>query len=184
MFEARLLQAGILKKILEAMKDLVTDANFDCSNSGISLQAMDSSHVSLVSLLLRRDGFDLFRCDKNLSLGINLASMGKILKCAANDDIVTMKADDNGDHITFIFESPKKEKVSDFQLKLLEIEAESLGIPDTEYKSVVKMPSGEFQKICRDLTILGDTGKKKFVFLFFKISFSIKKKNISAHFWN
>jgi len=39
------------------MKDLVTDANFDCSNTGITLQAMDSSHVSLVSLMLRRDGF-------------------------------------------------------------------------------------------------------------------------------
>ena len=28
------------KKITEAMKDLVTEANFDCSTTGISLQAM------------------------------------------------------------------------------------------------------------------------------------------------
>lgn len=47
MFEARLQQASLFKKILEAMKDLVTDTNFDCSSSGITLQAMDSSHVSL-----------------------------------------------------------------------------------------------------------------------------------------
>merc|ERR1712194_494274 len=53
----------------EAMKDLVTEANFDCSTTGISLQAMDSSHVSLVGLLLRADGFDHFRCDRNISLG-------------------------------------------------------------------------------------------------------------------
>ena len=31
MFEARLVQGSLLKKILEAMKDLVTQANFDCS---------------------------------------------------------------------------------------------------------------------------------------------------------
>merc|ERR1712194_929939 len=49
--------------------------------TGISLQAMDSSHVSLVGLLLRADGFDHFRCDRNISLGINLGSMGKVLKC-------------------------------------------------------------------------------------------------------
>ena len=33
----------MLKKLTEAMKDLVTEANFDCSSTGISLQAMVSS---------------------------------------------------------------------------------------------------------------------------------------------
>jgi len=157
MFEARLLQAGLLKKILEAIKDLVTDANFDCTSNGIALQAMDSSHVSLVSMLLRYDGFDHYRCDRNLTLGINLQSMSKILKCANNDDVLTIKADDSGDTVTFVFESPKQDKISDFELKLLQIDAEVLGIPDTEYKAVIKMSSSEFQRICRDLTILGDT---------------------------
>jgi DNA polymerase III sliding clamp (beta) subunit (PCNA family) len=105
MFEARLPKASLLKKILEAVKDLVTDANFDCTATGISLQAMDSAHVSLVALLLRHDGFEHYRCDRNLSLGINLTSMANILKCAGNDDVVTIKADDNGDSVTFIFES-------------------------------------------------------------------------------
>jgi proliferating cell nuclear antigen len=108
MFEARLKQAGLLKKILEAVKDLVNEANFDCSSAGISLQAMDSAHVSLVALLLRADGFEHYRCDRNLSLGINLGSMAKILKCAGNEDTVTVKADDNGDNVTFVFESPSK----------------------------------------------------------------------------
>tara|TARA_B110001452_G_scaffold13284_1_gene10968 strand:+ start:162 stop:500 length:339 start_codon:yes stop_codon:yes gene_type:complete len=96
-------EGGMLKKITESMKDLVTEANFDCSTTGISLQAMDSSHVSLVALLLRADGFDHFRCDRNISLGINLGSMGKVLKCCNNDDIVTLKAEDNADAMTFMF---------------------------------------------------------------------------------
>jgi len=157
MFEARLNPAGLLKKILDSIKDLVTDANFDCSTSGISLQAMDSSHVSLVSLLIRQDGFEHFRADRELSLGINLSSMSKILKCASNDDVVTIKADDTADSVTFMFESPKQDKISDFELKLMDIDSEHLAIPDTEYKAVVTMSSSEFQRICRDLTILGDT---------------------------
>ena len=91
MFEARLQQAQLLKKVLDAIKDLVTDANFDCSATGFSLQAMDSAHVSLVAMQLRSDGFEHFRCDRNLSMGMNLANMAKMLKCAANDDVVTMK---------------------------------------------------------------------------------------------
>ncbi len=49
--------------------------------------------------------------------------------------------------------------VSDFELKLLDIESEHLGIPDTEYKAIVKMPAGLFQRIIRNLSTLGDTGK-------------------------
>lgn len=69
MFEARLVQGSLLKKVLESVKDLVTDANFDCSATGFSLQAMDSSHVALVSLLLRSEGFEHYRCDRNISMG-------------------------------------------------------------------------------------------------------------------
>ena len=34
MFEARLLQVSILKKALDAVKDLVKEANWECSSSG------------------------------------------------------------------------------------------------------------------------------------------------------
>ena len=40
---------------------------------------------------LRSDGFEHYRCDRNLSMGINLNNMAKMLKCANNDDTVTMK---------------------------------------------------------------------------------------------
>lgn len=55
--------------MVEAIKDLIEDANFDCNSSGFSLQAMDSSHVSLVALSLRADGFEHYRCDRNVSMG-------------------------------------------------------------------------------------------------------------------
>jgi hypothetical protein len=43
-------------------------------------------------------------------------------------------------------------------MKLMDIDSEHLGIPDTDYNAQVKMPSAEFQRICRDLSTLGDTG--------------------------
>lgn len=72
MFEARLPQADVWKKVIDAIKELVQEATIDCSDTGISLQAMDSAHVSLVSLLMRSDGFETFRCDRNMSLGLNI----------------------------------------------------------------------------------------------------------------
>ena len=157
MFEARLVQGSLLKKVLESVKDLLTDASWDCTGNGISLQAMDSSHVSLVSLSLLSEGFDTFRCDRNLSMGINLGSMSKILRCAGNDDAITIKAGDDADTVTFMFESTNGEKVSDYEMKLMNIDSEHLGIPETDYNCVVKMPSAEFQRVCRDLSQIGES---------------------------
>ena len=134
-------EGGMLKKITESIKDLVTEANFDCSTTGISVQAMDSSHVSLVALLLRTDGFDHYRCDRNVSLGINLGSMGKVLKCCNNDDTITLKSEDQADTMSFVFENTSQDRISDFELKLMDIDSEHLGIPDTEYTAQVQMPS-------------------------------------------
>lgn len=75
MFEARLTTGGILKKVLESVRELLNEATWDCNPTGISLQAMDSSHVSLVSISLKHTGFDTYRCDRSLSLGINLAAL-------------------------------------------------------------------------------------------------------------
>lgn len=118
---------------------------------------MDNSHVSLVSLTLRCDGFDKYRCDRNLSMGMNLANMAKILKCANNDDVVTMKAQDNADTVIFMFESPNHEKTSDYEMKLMNLDQEHLGIPETDYACVVRLPAAEFARICRDLSQFGES---------------------------
>jgi Proliferating cell nuclear antigen, N-terminal domain len=37
MFEARLVASGTLKKVLDSIKDLLNEATFDCSDSGIQV---------------------------------------------------------------------------------------------------------------------------------------------------
>jgi proliferating cell nuclear antigen len=120
MFECRLPKAEVLKKTMDALKDLIKEAVWDVSAQGLSLQSMDSSHVSLVQVTLRTEGFDTFRCDKNIALGgsslqlkflmisilVNMDTMQKLMKCASNDDNITLKSEDNGDLLSLIFESP------------------------------------------------------------------------------
>lgn len=38
MFEARLTQGSLIKKMIESIRELVNDANFDVSSTGIALQ--------------------------------------------------------------------------------------------------------------------------------------------------
>merc|ERR1711957_757452 len=73
---------------VDAMKDLCKDVNFDCSEKGLQVQSMDSSHVALVSLMLRESAFSEFKCDRSTSLGMNVDSLSKILKiCGPHDSL-------------------------------------------------------------------------------------------------
>lgn len=157
MFEAKMNQAGTLRKIVDSIKDLVAQVNLEASPNGISLQAMDSAHVSLVSLSLNESGFSEYRCDKNITLGLSLVELSKLLKMASSDDTVKLKSDSENSFLTIEFENAKSSKTSEFQLNLLTLDSESLGIPDTEYPTTVKMSSSEFFKICKELTTVADT---------------------------
>ena len=147
-----------LIQVVDAIKDLVQDCNFDCNDSGVALQAMDNSHVALVSMMLKAESFSPFRCDRNIALGINLSSLMKVLRCAQNEDILTLKAQDAPDVVNLVFESSESDRLSEYDIKLMDIDQEHLGIPETEYAATVSMPSAEFQKICRDLMALSESG--------------------------
>ncbi|KAL5346951.1 hypothetical protein ACLOAV_008094 [Pseudogymnoascus australis] len=155
--EARLEQANLLKKVVDAIKDLVQDCNFDCNDSGIALQAMDNSHVALVSMMLKAEGFSPYRCDRNIALGVNLTSLTKVLRAAQNEDILTIKAEDAPDVLNLVFESSDSDRLSEYDLKLMDIDQEHLGIPETEYSATVSMPSAEFKRICMDLMALSES---------------------------
>ena len=47
MFEAKILQGAILKKIIEAIRELVTDANLDCNERGITMQVGAERHEAV-----------------------------------------------------------------------------------------------------------------------------------------
>jgi len=157
--EARLSQAVLLKKVVDAMKDLLNDVNFDCSEKGIEVQAMDSSHVALVSLMLRESAFSDYKCDRPTSLGMNVDSLAKIFKMCGPNDSLRLRWQNEADSVNFQCESTEDDRIADFDLKLMEIESEHMEIPEQQYKVVAKLPSAEFQKICRDLKEFGETMK-------------------------
>ncbi|KAI0687804.1 proliferating cell nuclear antigen, N-terminal domain-containing protein [Cerioporus squamosus] len=157
MLEAKLSEAALLKRLLDAVKELVSDANFECNEEGITLQAMDNSHVALVAVKLEASGFKRYRCDRALPLGVNLGSLTKVLKCAKDDDILTLKAGDDADILSLTYEAKNTDRIAEYEMKLMDIDADTLGIPDTEYDASVTLPSAEFSRIVRDLSLLGES---------------------------
>eukprot|EP01088_Endostelium_zonatum_P021958 TRINITY_DN9015_c0_g1_i1.p1 TRINITY_DN9015_c0_g1~~TRINITY_DN9015_c0_g1_i1.p1 ORF type:complete len:264 (-),score=50.28 TRINITY_DN9015_c0_g1_i1:98-868(-) len=163
---AKLPKASFFKKLIESIKDVVIDANFEFTEERIALQAMDSTHIALVSVEMRPDLFSEYTCPKKIVLGTKMESLHKILRCSTPEDDMTLRAQESGEVIRFVFES--KNRVSEWELKLVNLETDPLVIPEQDYSVTLKMPSAELLRIYRVLTVLGETvlisAKKEGVF--------------------
>lgn len=157
MLEAKFEEASLFKRIIDGFKDCVQLVNFQCKEDGIIAQAVDDSRVLLVSLEIGMEAFQEYRCDRPITLGLDLNSLSKILRCGNNTDTLTLIAEDTPDHIGLVFEDNKKGRVAEYILKLMDIDADFLKIEELEYDATLLLPSAEFSKNVRDLSQLGDS---------------------------
>lgn len=157
MFEASLVESKVFKHLIDSMKDMVETVNIDCSTSGISLQSMDGAHVSLISLKMRSEAFSHYRCDKAITMGLNLVNLAKILKCSGLNDSLSLTSGENADDLMLSFEAKAGDRTSDFQLRLMDLEVEHLEVPVTEYLAIVKLPSKLFSETIKNLITMGET---------------------------
>ncbi|EPR63667.1 proliferating cell nuclear antigen PCNA1 [Toxoplasma gondii TgCatPRC2] len=159
MLEAKLQHASVLRRLFESIKDMVSDVNLDCDETGLRLQAMDSSHVALVALKLDDVGFVHFRCDRERSLGLNLASVCKVFKLCSNADSCSIQNEEDSDTVTFVFENEADEKLSSFSLRLMAIDQDALRVPEDEtaHDVTVTMSAREFANVVRIMGEFSDS---------------------------
>lgn len=51
------------------------------------------------------------------------------------------------------------DRISEYDMKLMDIDADTLGIPETDYDARITMVSAEFARIVRDLNSLGESAR-------------------------
>lgn len=148
------LKSSIFKIIVDAVSEIVDTVVMDFGEKGVTMQAMDASHVSLCFLQLNKEGFNEYTCDSPKNVGVSLSNMSKIFKCTSSEDDLYIQINDL-DKMELHFKGPARS--SEFEMRLMEIDSEYLQIPDVEYECVVTMPSSEFQKMIKDVAVMGDT---------------------------
>ena len=59
-FELKTVQSSAFRILIEALKEILTDANIEIESSGIKIMTMDPSHTVLVHLKLDANKFEKF----------------------------------------------------------------------------------------------------------------------------
>jgi len=129
---------------------------------------MDNSHTTLVSLIIQNEALEEYTCDKNITLGINVESLAKIMKSVDNDSSVTLQRKSQKDEVlTILCESPKR--TIKFGLRLVDIDSEDIEIPEIDSDCSVEFNSSDFGKMVKDFCALeGDS-----------LTFDIKKDRMT-----
>ena len=152
----------ILKDLVDICKDVVGEINLEITENGITMQAMDMSHISLITFFIDKDEFEHYNVDRTIVLSISLKSLNLILKCYKEEYKLSLSFTDN-DVLQIIFYCGDVENDSDQQytwnLVLLNMETEKLFIPDDEADVEIKMNAIEFSTMMKNVATLGDTLK-------------------------
>ena len=150
MFNAKL-EARLWRDIVNTVSSIIEEAPFEVKKQGIYMRAMDPSHISMLDIEIPKEMFDEFSIDKEISLGIDMDEMRKIMYRAKPSDILVMNAEESKIHMTFIGESKRK-----FGLPIIDVLDKRSKLPEIPFIATVKLNSDIFQDGIKDASVVAD----------------------------
>ncbi len=155
MFKASYKSAGNFIKIVDALATMIDVATFKVSPAGLSLKAMDPSHVAMVDLQLSKEAFSDYKCDKELPIRINLTDLNRFMKRGAANDSLELSLDQQTNKLKIKFEKGKSHRT--FSLGLItEDEEEESPTPNIDFNAKFSLGTDELQRAIKDAQIIGD----------------------------
>lgn len=157
LFEIRTVQSAAFRTLIEALKEILTEANLEFDSTGIKVIDVDETHTVLTYLRLNAEKFEYFYCPSKYVLGINMIYLFKLIKTLSNNDSLTLFLPaNNPNKLGIRAENAEKRTINTWMMKLFDTNVEHIEFPNISFTSIINMPSTDFQKICRDFNALAE----------------------------
>jgi proliferating cell nuclear antigen len=163
-------------QIFQHLKIFTELVNIQFLETGILVQGLDSSHVSIFVISIPGIWFDNYH-SRGVSLGFNTHIFCKILFAREKTQKLRMQLDSNNEDVLFISFTGASAGATDgvttgaaagvfsgsiefdrnFEMNLVEVNSEMLEIPVIEYSAEFSLLSGKFNAVVNQLKNFGDT---------------------------
>jgi proliferating cell nuclear antigen len=157
--EAKTVQTGAVRTLKEALKCILVEMSLIFDETGIRMIAMDNTRTVLVHLRLYAEKFERYsykHTSPKFVIGVNTDHLYRIVRTATNDDTITFYVDQADQNtLGILLEDGEKKQITRYKLNLLDRDEPDIQLPEVEFSTHITMPSLDFQKICRDMTLLG-----------------------------
>jgi proliferating cell nuclear antigen len=158
MFKVKIKDSKVVRGIFEAVSAIISETRLKIDpNVGMSMSAMDGSHICLVSLTLKKEDLDIFEAKEEEELGINLEDLVKIIKRGAANDEITFSRQKNEKKLNIEMQAEGAKKSRKFTMSLIDIDSEDINLD--------ALNGIEFDNVCQfDLGILDEAIKDAEIF--------------------
>ena len=152
-----------IRNMITAIKDILTDATITYTKEGMKIINFDKTHTILVNVVLHAHKFEQYLCKPDkIIVCANTLHLFKVISTMSNDDTLSIYIDQNDyhdgivSHLGLQYDNGDIKQCYSQKLRLIEPDTEELVVPDVEYSTVINLPTGDFQKIIRDLNNISD----------------------------
>lgn len=152
-------QSGTFKQVIDALKDILMDVNFEFDEQGLKISAMNTSHVVLIQVNMDGDKFEEYSCKKKIYVGLNLLKLYTIIKTISTGDTLELFIEEEDPNkLGILIENPDRKVKSNYRLSMLDIDVFNIpDIPVDDYNTTnIKIQSTFFQKLIRDMYNIAD----------------------------
>lgn len=157
LFEIRTGQSSAFRILIEALKEILPEANVEFDSTGIKIIDVDETHTVLTYLSLNAPAFEYFYCPVKYILGIHMMYFFKLIKTIGNDDNLTLFLPaSNPNKLGIRAENASKKTINTWMMKLFDTNIQNIELPNIKFPSTIYMPSADFQKICRNFSQLAE----------------------------
>ncbi|HHN81437.1 MAG TPA: proliferating cell nuclear antigen (pcna) [Methanomicrobia archaeon] len=153
MFEAKI-EAKNWKNVISVIGSIIEEAPLKLTPDGLTLRAMDPSHISLIDLELPKDQFIEYSIDQERVVGIDVDEMSRVMGRSKPTDIMIIRADEDANKlfITFVGESKRR-----FGLPIIDTPEQSkLKMPNFPTSAIVGIDASVFKDGIKDASIVAD----------------------------
>ncbi len=162
--ELKTVQTNAFKTLIEALKEILTDANMRFTQEGLKIVAMNNPNTVLVNLKLKAENFEYFYCKSDLIVGVSMLNFYKLIKTITNNDTLSLIIDD--DNINFLeikIDNSERNASTIYKLNLMDLDVVDIDIPPQKFDDIITISSQFFQKLCRDMINLAENVEIKSV---------------------
>ncbi|MDD5317104.1 MAG: proliferating cell nuclear antigen (pcna) [Candidatus ainarchaeum sp.] len=149
MFEMELEDAKFWKDCVDAIVNLIDEGVLEVKPEGITLKAMDSSQIAMVSFSVPKSSFVSYKVESAEKIGLNFDNLGKILARTRGKERLRMSSEENRLELDFSDGTTRK-----FKVPLLDLSVGVQKEPKIEYDATVKINGGQFKEILRDASLV------------------------------
>ena len=147
-FRIRTVKASPFRILIEALKEILTEANLEIDPNGLKIIAMDGTQTVLVHLRLHSEWFEEFYCPQRLILGLNMINFFKLIKTVSNNEslILSMEKEDTT-RLSITTLNGENQKTTKYHLNLIELDIHPIEIPPVAFQTTITMPSTDFRRL-------------------------------------